>query len=180
MLSPQNLPPNILKCLPPSERAHYGTGSSPTATPQPPPAPGPSPKRRRQQPEQQLQREVLRWWSLTWRALGAWDERLLLHVPNQGIWNQHGGKRRGAVLAGLGLRSGVPDLFLAIPRAGEPFSACAPTVPGLWLELKAGASGRVSEAQKTMHAALRLTGFEVVVARSAHEAIEAIKGYLRR
>lgn len=60
--------------------------------------------------------------------------RLMLHVPN-------GGKRNAAEAARLkaqGVKPGVPDIFLPIPRQGKH---------GLWIELKRREGGRLSEHQ---------------------------------
>ena len=75
---------------------------------------------------------------------GAWP--LLFAIPD-------GGRRdavTGAHLKAEGVRAGVPDMFLAVPRQNAP---------GLFPELKKQKGGRVSENRKTMHEALSQGGY---------------------
>lgn len=91
-------------------------------------------------------------------ALWAWvyalegrypDLRLIHHVPNEG-------KRNPRRARAEGIRAGVPDVMVPIPRGAY----C-----GLAVELKAG-RGRVSDAQDTMLAALEGVGWRTHVHRS--------------
>jgi len=106
-------------------------------------------KRTRNRPEQALQRAVFQHIDAR-SARGAF----CLHVPN-------GGKRskvEAAILQGLGVRAGVPDV-LAV-KAGR---LCA-------LELKSE-RGRLSEAQRKTIAALKAAGAIVAVAGTLDDAI---------
>jgi hypothetical protein len=69
-----------------------------------------------------------------------------------------------------GVRAGVPDMFLAAPGNGYH---------GLFIELKAGKSGRVSPAQEEMQKILSAHGYAVAVCRSLDAAKSKIEEYLQ-
>ena len=99
---------------------------------------------RRQQPEAAIQKAVIQHYQLR-RAAGTF----LFAVPN-------GGARRpieGAILKGLGVVAGVPDI-IAI-RDGRTYA----------LELKAP-GGRLSDNQRATHSAMLKAGVQVAVAES--------------
>ncbi len=88
----------------------------------------------------------------------------LFHVPN-------GGQRHAAVagkLKGQGVKAGVPDLFLPVPRFG---------CHGLWIEMKT-LDGRLTKDQKDWIAYLTAAGYQAKVCRSFEEALAALTGYL--
>lgn len=104
--------------------------------------------------------------------------RLLLAIPN-------GGQRHKATAGRLraeGVRAGVPDLFLPVPRLVNisPSTAHVRSCPGLWIELKRRKSSpsATSSEQRWWHEALRAQGYRVEVCRGADEAIAAITDYL--
>lgn len=117
-------------------------------------------RNKRSNPEHELQSACVEWFRYQFP-----NYRLrLFAIPN-------GGKRniRTAVkLKREGVLPGVPDLFLAIPRLHYG---------GLWIEMKAGAAGKITEAQKELHAELS-TAYSVKVARSFSEFEKIIKDYL--
>lgn len=69
-----------------------------------------------------------------------------------------GGRLRGAILAGMGLKPGVPDLLII--DAGR----------ALWIELKTP-KGSVSPVQKECHSHLALARSTVAVCRSLEDVI---------
>jgi hypothetical protein len=113
--------------------------------------------------EHALQTNVVQWWAWAHKKWGI-DERLLWATPNGGIRNIITATK----LKAEGVRPGVPDLTLAVPRNG---------FHGLFIEMKA-ARGRVSADQHAMAELLRRQGYNVIVAWSDSEAIKAIAGYL--
>lgn len=90
----------------------------------------------------------------------------LIHaIPN-------GGHRHIAVAAKLkaeGVKAGVPDLFLPVPKGGYH---------GLYVELKAK-GGAVSDSQRTMLGALSRQGYACIVAYGWDEAWFEIERYMR-
>ncbi|MCM1577044.1 MAG: VRR-NUC domain-containing protein [Bacteroides sp.] len=90
---------------------------------------------------------------------------LLLAIPN-------GGQRDIRVARKLkdeGTLAGVPDLFLALPR-GEHH--------GLWIEMKNGKVGRVSESQTKMMHTFTQQGYVCAVCRSFDEFVQIIQQYI--
>ena len=117
------------------------------------------------QNESQLQQALMRWWSAAHAGLYC-PEELLFAVPNGGVRNIATAVR----LKREGVRAGVPDLFLAAPNKSSF---------GLFIELKAGNAGRVSEAQRRMLDLLESHGYACVVCRDLDHAIEAITNHLK-
>lgn len=103
-------------------------------------------------------------WAKKISLAGRAELDLLFHVPNGG--NRSG--REGAMFKAMGVKAGVPDLCLPIPRGG---------FNNLWIEMKVE-DGRVSEAQEKWHSSLEQHGGYVVVAYGWKNAIAAICGYL--
>ena len=114
--------------------------------------------------EEQEQRTLCQWARM---HEGLWPElRLLYHIPN-------GGSRRkieAAILKGLGVKSGVPDMCLPVPRGGQH---------GLYIELKRRKSGKLSPEQMQWLEALATQGYTAAVCRGCDQAIAMIERYLR-
>lgn len=89
---------------------------------------------------------------------------LLHHIPNGG----KRGKREASVFKAMGVKAGVPDLFLPCARDGYH---------GMYIEMKA-LDGRVSKEQVDMCQALARQGYKCLVCYGADEAIAALKEYL--
>lgn len=113
-----------------------------------------APRRRLRRPEDELQRAAVRWLELR-RPPCFW-----LHVPNGG------GRSRveAAILKGLGVRAGVPDLLFL-----------APTGTG-GIELKAR-TGRQSAAQRAVEAEFRRLGLRYAVARDLHQVETILRSW---
>lgn len=91
--------------------------------------------------------------------------RLLMAIPNGGYRTATTARKMRAE----GVQAGVPDLFLALPRKGQH---------GLWIEMKNGKAGRVSELQNEMIARLQAEGYACVVCRTQEEFIKTIMNYM--
>lgn len=107
---------------------------------------------------------LCRWWTLFSGARGI-PESLLFAIPN-------GGRRdavTGARLKAEGVRAGVPDLFLAVPRGAWA---------GLFIEMKRRRGGQVSPDQKAMLACLAASGYRVSVCKGWDEARAALEAYM--
>lgn len=91
--------------------------------------------------------------------------KLLMHIPN-------GGKRtkiEAAILQEIGVKPGVPDLFLPVARQG---------FHGLWIEMKRQTNGVVTHYQQGWHKALREQGYRVEVCHGWIEARSKIMDYM--
>lgn len=109
---------------------------------------------------------LMQWWALAHKQFGV-SEQLLFAIPN-------GGERNIIVASRMkkeGVRAGVPDLFLAVPK-GENH--------GLFIEMKKPKGGRVSDSQKTCITLLSEVGYKAVVCNGCDAAIKEIMGYLRQ
>ena len=92
--------------------------------------------------------------------------KLMYHIPN-------GGKRNKAIAAKfkrMGVKAGVPDIFLAAPK-GE--------YHGLYIELKRTKGGSTSDNQDDWIDALREQGYRVDVCKGWEKAKETILEYIR-
>lgn len=107
-------------------------------------------------------------------ALFSWAEhmryitpelRMLYHVPNGGYRNQ----AEAARLKRQGVKAGVPDLCLPVPRGA---------FHGLYIELKAE-GGKTSKSQDAWLCDLRGQGYAAYVCVGWLAAKEKIEGYLK-
>ena len=90
---------------------------------------------------------------------------LIFAIPN-------GGQRNVIVASKLkaeGVLSGVPDLCIPIAKKG---------FNGLYIELKNGKSGKVSDNQKTIMSKLQSEGYQCEVCRSFDEFRSVVDGYM--
>lgn len=111
------------------------------------------------QPEHDLQVACVRWFRYQYQGM------LLFSIPNGG-WRK---KATAAKLKEEGAMAGVPDLLLAHPSNGYH---------GLWIEMKNGKKGRLSENQKTIIPQLEKEGYKVEVARTFEEFQRVVRAYL--
>lgn len=114
--------------------------------------------------EHKEQATLIEWWAIYCREYHI-DEALLFAIPN-------GGARSaitGAMLKAEGVRKGIPDLFLAIPK--EPFH-------GLFIEMKKPKGGIVSDEQSIAMDMLKCQRYKCEVCRGWAQAREAICAYL--
>lgn len=117
----------------------------------------------KQQWEEREQISIFQWAAL--QACMMPDLKWLYHVPN-------GGKRDAATAARLkaaGVKPGVPDIALDVPRGGYH---------GLRIELKYGKNKPTPRQQEWLDH-LNESGYKAVICYGAGEAIEEIIKYLR-
>lgn len=110
--------------------------------------------------EHQIQVACVNWFRY------QYPKSLIYAVPN-------GGQRNAVVAAKLkaeGVLSGVPDLFVAEPKGNYH---------GLYVEMKNGTAGKVSESQKEVMYKLTEKGYACVVCRSFDEFEAAVTDYMR-
>ncbi len=113
--------------------------------------------------ESEEQQALFRWAAY---ESGAHPElALLYHIPNEGQRS----RAMGARLRAEGLKRGVPDLCLPVPRGKWH---------GLYIELKRLRGGRVSDDQQRWLDALNKQGYFAVVCRGWQQAAAEIQNYL--
>ena len=89
---------------------------------------------------------------------------LIYHIPNEGKRSNY----QGTKLKREGLKKGVPDLCLPVPRKNYH---------GLYIEMKYG-NGRTSKEQKEWIKKLNEQGYKAVVCNGFEEARNTIEEYL--
>lgn len=106
---------------------------------------------------------VVQWWAHKHREFGV-SECLLFAVPNGGMRN----RVVAAKLKAEGVRAGIPDMMLAVPR--DRFH-------GLFIEHKV-APNKASKTQIEVIAELREQEYLVAVSFSYDETVQCISSYL--
>ena len=103
-------------------------------------------------------------WTILMQA--KWPElKLFFHIPNEG-------KRSPAAALRLlseGMKRGVPDNFLPVPRGGYH---------GLWIELKRTKNSSTTKEQKQWVEDLNAQGYMAVVCKGWEAASKVIEEYL--
>ena len=89
----------------------------------------------------------------------------LLHIANEGT----GSAARGRLQKRQGVRAGVADLFLSVPRGGRS---------GLWIEMKRK-GGRVRPEQREFLGHMQALGYAGAVCHGADEARDVITAYMK-
>jgi len=113
--------------------------------------------------ENQEQAALFEWAEL---SQGRYPELALLHaVPNGGIRDG----RTAAILKRTGVKAGVPDICLPVPRNG---------FGSLYIELKRRKGGVVSVNQRMWLNALKTAGNKAVICKGWEEARDEIIKYL--
>ncbi|OIX34112.1 hypothetical protein AXW38_07300 [Yersinia ruckeri] len=90
----------------------------------------------------------------------------LIHIPNEG----KRGPKAARDAKRLGLRKGVPDLFLALPRGGYA---------GLWIEMKA-LHGKLTTDQNQWLNKMNEMGYLAIIKFSCVEAVKTITEYINK
>lgn len=110
--------------------------------------------------EHELQVACVNWFRL------VYPEYLIYAIPNGGY--------RAATTAKLmkaeGQTAGIPDLHIPIARSGYN---------SLYIELKNGKAGRLSDHQKAMHEKLTNLGNKVAVVRDFEQFVKTTKEYFQ-
>lgn len=93
--------------------------------------------------------------------------RLLFAIPNGGSRN----KIEAAKLKAMGVKAGVSDLFLPVPRG---------RYAGLWIEMKRLTGGRATKEQREWLAEMTRQGYAAHICKGWKAAAEVIQNYLRQ
>ena len=118
-------------------------------------------KKRNAQPESVEQEKVIKWardneknYPFLW----------MLHSSLNGVKLS---KTQAGKAKASGMLSGVPDLFLPVPKNG---------FHGLYIEMKSE-KGRLTDNQKWFLSKVELLGYKIAVCYSANDAIKTIENY---
>lgn len=109
------------------------------------------------------QKMIIEW--CEWQKTKYPELDMIFHITNEGKRS----KRTGAELKRMGLKRGIPDICLPVPNN---------EYNGLWIELKADKTKRLTKEQKEWLVKLNRYGYKAVRANGADEAIQVIKDYL--
>lgn len=116
---------------------------------------------------------VMQWADITANRGGVYEKlRLLFHIPNGGARS----KTEGAIFKAMGVKAGVPDLFLPVVQEvteGE-MSALA---GGLFIEMKSE-GGKVRPNQRQWLHDLVNAGYVCCVCHGAEQAQQCLEEYL--
>lgn len=106
-------------------------------------------------PESKLQQSCIKWFDYQYPQY----KLNLFAIQNGGARN----KIEAGIMKGEGVRSGVSDLFLAIPKQGLKNN-----YPGLFIEMKTQ-TGRQTDTQKEFEKAVNSQGYFYFLCRSFDE-----------
>ena len=109
--------------------------------------------------EHELQAACVKWFSLQYPQF----YRMLFAIPNGG----HRDIRTAARLKAEGVKRGVPDLFLSVPRAGYN---------GLYIEMKYG-DNKLTEDQEEFFKQARSLGYLCMDCYTIDQFVDIITGY---
>ena len=109
--------------------------------------------------EHHLQVECVKWFRLTHKKDG-----IIYAIPNGGLRN----RTVAAELKEEGQTNGIPDLHIPVPRHGYA---------SLYIEMKNGKAGRLSDYQKEMIERLRSYGNKVEVVRTLDDFMAIVNDY---
>ncbi|WP_154900019.1 VRR-NUC domain-containing protein [Serratia ficaria] len=119
-------------------------------------------KKVRRQPELEEQVALIEWADKT-VVDGIRIGDYLIHIPNEG----KRGPKAARDAKRLGLRAGVPDLFLALPRG---------RYAGLWIEMKS-ADGVTSKEQEKWLLRMENVGYKTIVGFGFQQAKNIVMSY---
>ena len=113
--------------------------------------------------EAQEQKVIFEW--AEWNKNKYPELEMLMHTVNEGKRTP----RMGAELKRMGMKRGFPDISLLVPNK---------KYHGLFIELKADKTKRLTKEQKEWLEKLNKYGYKAVRCNGSDEAIQVIKDYL--
>lgn len=138
-------------------------------------------------PEAQLQKEIIRWWSVAYKGLGVPDEKLLYFSNMHGFGGGQSGAIMGKIRKDMGARKDIPDLFLAMcgsfdrqhcNEVSQRIAYYTIESLGLYIELK-DFGKKPTKDQLAFHEVLRGQGYMVKVIDNFTDAENLITGYIK-
>lgn len=119
--------------------------------------------------ESRLQIGCVKWFSLQYPHL----DKNIFAIPN--------GEKRGIITATIlkrqGVKSGVADMFFAMPKCYNDKYESTVIIHGLFIEFKSG-KGKQNENQIAFEKAVTKTGYKYVVVTSFDQFKSLIEDYL--
>ena len=113
--------------------------------------------------EAQEQKVIFEW--AEWNKNKYPELEMLMHTVNEGKRTP----RMGAELKRMGMKRGFPDISLLVPNK---------KYHGLFIELKADKTKRLTKEQKEWLEKLNKYGYKAVRCNGSEEAIQVIKDYI--
>jgi VRR-NUC domain len=110
--------------------------------------------------EQQHQIALVKWFGIQYEIF----KKFLIHIPNEGKRS----KFQGYILNSMGMRAGIPDLFLAIPRGSSH---------GYFIEMKSPGK-KPTDSQTATIIRLRSMGYQSEWFDDWMKAARSIESYL--
>jgi hypothetical protein len=110
------------------------------------------------------QQNLFRW--AAYETAAHPELKLMFHIPNGGSRS----KAEAGRFKAEGVKAGVPDIFLPVPRGGHH---------GLFIEMKRTRGGKVSPEQKAWMAELVAQGYVAARCDGWENATRAILDYLK-
>lgn len=127
----------------------------------------PPPKAKKQKTgkvsESLAQQRIFKWAAAQWQWMP--DIAMMYHIPNEGSGGNYG---RTQKLLSEGMKPGMPDIHLPVPKNGYH---------GLWIELKVGYN-KPTQQQLECLAELRRLGHYAQWVKGEEAAIELISRYM--
>ena len=119
--------------------------------------------------EDQLQAACVTWFRY------QYPDIVIFSVPNGGARDAV----TGAMMKKTGTLAGVADLFVMQGRYRNISGVGIDAALGLFIELKAGKSGKQSEGQKAFEQKAKEAGYAYHVCRSIDEFMEVVNNYIK-
>ena len=116
--------------------------------------------------EAEAQKMLFEWAAIMYRSLPGIE--LLFHIPNGG---SRSGPIEGKHLKDQGVKAGVPDLFLPVPRG---------KYHGMFIEMKRDTKSKLRPEQRQWLDALMEQGYMTAVAYGYEDAVYRIQNYLNK
>lgn len=111
--------------------------------------------------ETEIQRQIIEWCNHIPEL-----RNMVIHIPNEGKRTISMGRK----LRQIGLRPGVADLFIPIPRHGYN---------GVWVEIKSK-HGVLRENQREFLSDMEKQGYLTFISRSLEDFMQKINAYMKQ
>lgn len=118
------------------------------------------PRRKPINRESRLQHACVKWFKY------QYPKHLIYAIPNGG----NRGRIEAGIIIGEGVLPGIPNLCIPFPKG---------RFHGLYIEMKDGSNGRLSEHQQRVIDTLQTFGYDVAVCRSLEQFMDTVNEYMK-